>query len=271
VNDVGLLAEEVDEEPGELLGNFPQAFSHIGLVNAAWAISEAERRNQISDTLAATRDALHRVAEHVVSPARHAVTGEIHLYPDAGGFTTPPFGDDDRKVAVDGVHLVVRSRDGERRAPLSTVGAAAEFVGIEPGAPAHVYTPATPLDPDAPLDIDPAAAAVIANWYELGSRALASFAESIVGDEPTEARLWPEHFDLGIAAGAVNYGVSPGDEHVADPYLYVSPHAGPLAGDDFWNAPFGAVLTIHQVRSADDAVAFFRAGHSRLAGREEAR
>ena len=44
-NDVGLLAEEVDPESGELLGNFPQAFSHIGLVNAAWAISEAERRS----------------------------------------------------------------------------------------------------------------------------------------------------------------------------------------------------------------------------------
>jgi GH15 family glucan-1,4-alpha-glucosidase len=43
VNDLGLLAEEVDDK-GELLGNFPQAFSHIGLVNAAWAISEAERR-----------------------------------------------------------------------------------------------------------------------------------------------------------------------------------------------------------------------------------
>ena len=42
-NDVGLLAEEVDPRTGELLGNFPQAFSHIGLVNAAWAISEAER------------------------------------------------------------------------------------------------------------------------------------------------------------------------------------------------------------------------------------
>ncbi len=42
-NDVGLLSEEVDAGNGELLGNFPQAFSHIGLVNAAWAISEAER------------------------------------------------------------------------------------------------------------------------------------------------------------------------------------------------------------------------------------
>jgi alpha,alpha-trehalase len=44
VNDVGQLSEEVDTRSGELLGNFPQAFSHIGLVNAAWAISEAEQR-----------------------------------------------------------------------------------------------------------------------------------------------------------------------------------------------------------------------------------
>jgi GH15 family glucan-1,4-alpha-glucosidase len=42
-NDLGLLAEEVDSETGEMLGNFPQAFSHIGLVNAAWAISQAEQ------------------------------------------------------------------------------------------------------------------------------------------------------------------------------------------------------------------------------------
>jgi GH15 family glucan-1,4-alpha-glucosidase len=41
-NDIGLLSEEVDPATGELLGNFPQAFSHIGLVNAAWAISRAE-------------------------------------------------------------------------------------------------------------------------------------------------------------------------------------------------------------------------------------
>jgi GH15 family glucan-1,4-alpha-glucosidase len=44
VNDVGLLAEEIDSTTGEQLGNFPQAFSHVGLVNAAWAIHQAERR-----------------------------------------------------------------------------------------------------------------------------------------------------------------------------------------------------------------------------------
>jgi GH15 family glucan-1,4-alpha-glucosidase len=41
VNDVGLLAEEVDVGGAEMIGNYPQAFSHIGLVNAAWAITEA--------------------------------------------------------------------------------------------------------------------------------------------------------------------------------------------------------------------------------------
>ena len=45
-NDVGLLAEEVDPTTRELLGNFPQAFSHIGLVNAAWALGEAEERRR---------------------------------------------------------------------------------------------------------------------------------------------------------------------------------------------------------------------------------
>jgi len=50
-NDVGLLAEEYDPQARRLLGNFPQAFSHVGLVNTAHNLSRsaqgpAEHRRQ---------------------------------------------------------------------------------------------------------------------------------------------------------------------------------------------------------------------------------
>ncbi len=47
-NDLGLLSEEADPTSGELLGNYPQAFSHVGLINAAWRLGQAETSKDTS-------------------------------------------------------------------------------------------------------------------------------------------------------------------------------------------------------------------------------
>jgi alpha,alpha-trehalase len=44
LNDVGLLAEQVDPASGQQVGNFPQAFSHVGLINAALQLERADAR-----------------------------------------------------------------------------------------------------------------------------------------------------------------------------------------------------------------------------------
>jgi GH15 family glucan-1,4-alpha-glucosidase len=41
-NDLGLLAEEYDPAEKRLLGNFPQAFTHVGLVNSAYNLSQRD-------------------------------------------------------------------------------------------------------------------------------------------------------------------------------------------------------------------------------------
>ena len=44
-NDLGLLAEEIDTSSGELLGNFPQAFSHIGVIFSGVTLAAAGWRS----------------------------------------------------------------------------------------------------------------------------------------------------------------------------------------------------------------------------------
>jgi GH15 family glucan-1,4-alpha-glucosidase len=41
-NDVGLLAEEYDPRAARQMGNFPQAFSHVALVNTAYNLARVE-------------------------------------------------------------------------------------------------------------------------------------------------------------------------------------------------------------------------------------
>jgi hypothetical protein len=213
--------------------------------------------------LVETRRSLHRVAEHVLSAALKTATGHIALQPGPDGFRTPAL-PDGTVVAVEGTEITVAQDDDVRRAPLTTVAAAAELAGIAPGFPWTKHPPATPLEPDAPLSVDRASAAVLAGWFALGAEALTVLAAEIPQDEPGAARIYPEHFDLGMVADQVNYGVSPGDDAIELPYLYVGPHEGPPERDAFWNAPFGAFRTIHDVRSPDDALAFFRAGRERV-------
>jgi hypothetical protein len=55
--------------------------------------------------------------------------------------TIPQQGDDHRTIAVQGEHLVLRADGLHRRAPISTLRAAGELVGIEPGAPSSVFKP----------------------------------------------------------------------------------------------------------------------------------
>jgi hypothetical protein len=213
--------------------------------------------------LVETRQSLHRVAEHVLSAALKTATGRISLEQAPGGFRTPSL-PDGRVVAVDGTEIVVHRREGVRRATFTTVAAAAELAGIPPGFPWTKHPPATPLEPAARLTVDAAAADVLAGWFALGADALGRFAAEIPEDEPGEACIYPEHFDLGMVAAEVNYGASPGDEGIDIPYVYVGPHEGRPGDDPFWNAPFGAMRTIHDIASPADAVAFFQEGRERV-------
>jgi hypothetical protein len=160
----------------------------------------------------ATVTALHRVAEDVVAPARKP-DNEIALQATSGGWGTPVFEweDAEHQVRVEGTELVWTAGTAERREP---------------------------------LEVDPEAAARLADWYAFGDGVLRA-----LGGEPV---LWPEHFDIAIELGPATYGFSPGDAQHADPYAYVVPW-NPVDGE-LWQADGfrGAELTYSELLTTPD-------------------
>jgi len=211
-----------------------------------------------------TREALHRVAEEVVAPARKP-HNEIALTVTPGGFGTPPFEHDGRRlqVRVEGAELVVTTDETETRSAITSIGDAARVVGME------LLPDGMPED-GADLGVDPDAAARLGAFYVFAADALSAFKDTLPADaEASATNLWPEHFDVAFEAGSeaagrrANYGASPGDEHHPEPYLYVGPWSGEISGE-LWNATGfkGAELTYAELLAADDpaaaALAFFR-------------
>jgi hypothetical protein len=243
------------------------------------------------DVLTRTRTGLQQVAVHVLARRRHAVTGRFGLRAAPGGFATPMFGDAGEVVRLSGTILVVERGGDVAVEELTTLGRAAEIVGVDLAADFSVGHETPPLaDAAAPLPLDTAAAWVLAGWWATGAGALD---EAVAGapavTATTVAQLWPEHFDHactvtlgnpGDAAGGdgddapkANVGASPGDGYEPEPYLYVGPWGPERPGDPgYWNAPFGAVLRRGELAGVahDDRrarmVEFVRTGLDLLAG-----
>ena len=217
------------------------------------------------DALVTTRLALHALAERVISPLRVQATGnEIALRVRPGGFGTPAL-PDGSWVGVSGTEVVRLGAGGdEQRTAITSLRAAAAFVGLVGGASLS----------DDRLEVHAGAAAVLAEAWAIGEEALGAFAAG-GAEDPSAPILWPEHLDIAIEAGSeaaatrATYGVSPGDEDHDEPYAYVAPWTRPEAvgPDTFWNA--AGFTGAERPVGADDAgelVAFFREAARLLAG-----
>jgi hypothetical protein len=207
------------------------------------------------DKLETTRRALHGVAELVLAGPQYRRTGTIRLLVCPGGFRTSTGGD----LRVDGTDLV----SGAERVPIAGRSCAelARAMGLDVGAPEGLYHGGSGVAPDEPLDPDPDRARWLAECWAAGDSALRRLAPEL---PPV---LWPEHFDVGIRTEDTNYGVSPGDGYLTEPYAYVTPPAP--RQDPYWNAPFGAARPMHDLDRADpDAVLrFFTEARQRIAVR----
>ena len=219
----------------------------------------------------ATRDALHRIGNHVLARARHDATGRIGLRSTPGGFGTPAFGDAVEVLRVSGNGLV-RERDGHSSTiPMhgATLADLAAFAGVDRTQPFDAGGDTPPVgDPHAAISLDATEVARLADWWGFGWRVLDTVVAA--ARDAMAIQLWPEHFDAGTSVGVgengrCNLGASPGDSFSDEPYLYLGPQTSDRPGDQtYWNAPFGAVLRRGDVTSASDAftsgVEFLRRG-----------
>ncbi|MFI4985276.1 MAG: hypothetical protein ACHP93_03550 [Solirubrobacterales bacterium] len=183
--------------------------------------------------LIATRLALHRLAERVISPSRAHANGKIGLRFTRGGFGTPFFADD-VQLRVVGDELIVQAGEHERSARITTLAEMALHVGAEllPGE----------VSESEPLDVDPEASAFLGDWFGFAASVLEELRAGVTDEiEPSRVQLWPEHFDLAVELGAeplearAGYGASPGDELHREPYLYVTPWSEVSPGE-LWQA-----------------------------------
>jgi hypothetical protein len=222
---------------------------------------------------ATTRASWHALAEHVLARARWEATGHIGLRADPEGVATPYYGDECRALLT--VAGIEREQYGERAvAPITTLAAAAAWIDVTPGAPRDVYTRTTPFEPDARLSVDTGATHLLAQWYAFAKDVLDRWRAEHRGDEPSLVQLWPEHFDVAVELGnadagaRANYGASPGDAAIAEPYLYVGPWTMDGRDDPFWNQPWGAALPYSALGAAPDptlvAASFLAHGRARL-------
>ena len=204
-------------------------------------------------SLAATRRGLHAVAELVLAGPQHHSHGTIRLRVSTGGFATVAGTD----LRVDGTYLVTPDQRLDMAGRSCTDLASA--CGLTTHTLSDVYGDATDVGPDEILELDPTVAAWLAQCWTAGDAALRRLVPT---EEPV---LWPEHFDVGVRIDDTNFGVSPGDDSIPEPYAYVGPPT-PRHGP-FWNQPFGAARPMHHLDHArpDTVLAFFTEARHRIA------
>ncbi len=223
----------------------------------------------------AARDGYHRLAYGVVAEARRRANTKFGLRYTRGGFGTPFFGDDEQ-VRVEHGRLVHQKGDDVASTGLSTLRAAADFLGIEPGTEAGEHDSPALGNLDADLGATLDTGEFLGAWFGFAWAVLEELRLTAGATGVDRTQLWPGHFDPAIAmgdadaGGRATFGASPGDGGHDEPYLYVVPWGDVDRGDPFWNATTftGASMSYADLRTADDpvtrAIEFFRTGHERL-------